>query len=625
MSEGTGGWEEVTGQVSDLSWLDDESVPASWLHDPGEDPGQYGEPADAEPPAGAEPSGDAEPPAEPPWWLSDEFLGTPEQEHAAWLAGLPADIRADYLDGPYTGAGEAFGPGFTHHDDGGPSGAGFAAGGALDQMPPGPWLAQALADATQPGYKELNDSEQIGVLCGWQRQSAWAQAGLAAAAVAVARRRDIQAAQKHNRHLAEHVPDELAAALALTSLSAGRLLAVAAGLDRLPPVAAALSCGQIDWPKACVFVDELSVLDDQLARQIAAGLLAGGRLTTAELRARLRRAVLAADPDAARRRQNHGRKDTRVEVWAEPSGNKALAGRELAPADAIAADAQLTADARWLRRRGAPGTLAELRAAAFIARLSGRDLAALLPSTDASPDASPDPEAGGALPAAAARPHAQPAHSSGIGGCIGGGPGPAAPPGGTINLTLPLTAYAGLDDSPGEAAGHGTIDADTGRDLAALLAASPAARWCLTLTGPGGRAVAHACARPGHPPQPGSPGIRWAAGLRHLLQFLETSPCTHPRQAPGYTWPAALRHLIEARQRTCAAPGCRRPARRCDIDHTTPYDAGGRTCECNGAPLCRCHHRCKQTPGWHLTQDQPGHMTWQLPGGRQYQTTGDPY
>ena len=177
MSEGTAGWEEVTGHVSDLSWLDDEAVPASWLHDPGQDPGQYSEPAAAD---FGPPAGDAEPP-EPPWWLSDEFCGTPEEEHAAWLAGLPAGIRADYLDGPYTGAGEAFGPGFTHHDGGGPSGAGFAAGGALDTAAPGWPLAQALADATQPGCRELNDSEQIGVLCGWQRQAAWAQAGLAAA------------------------------------------------------------------------------------------------------------------------------------------------------------------------------------------------------------------------------------------------------------------------------------------------------------------------------------------------------------------------------------------------------------------------------------------------------------
>jgi hypothetical protein len=340
------------------------------------------------------------------------------------------------------------------------------------------------------------------------------------------------------------------------------------------------------------------VLDGELARDIAAQLLAAGQLTTSQLRSRLRRAVLAADPDAARRRQRDGRADTRVEAWDEPSGNGVLAGRELRPADVIAADAQLTADANWLRSHGTPGTLAELRAAAFIARLSGRDLATVLPHpVDSAPAASGD----------------------------GSGAAAAAVPGGTINLTMPLSAFAGLDDSPGEAAGHGTIDADTGRELAQLIAGNPAARWCLTLTGPGGRAVAHACARAGHAPEPGGPAIRWAAGLRERLQFLETDTCRHRRQSASYAWPASLRHLIETRQRSCAAPGCRRPARRCDIDHTTPYEKGGRTCECNGAPLCRKHHRCKQAPGWYLTQHQPGLMIWLLPGGREYHTTGPPY
>ena len=54
-------------------------------------------------------------------------------------------------------------------------------------------------------------------------------------------------------------------------------------------------------------------------------------------------------------------------------------------------------------------------------------------------------------------------------------------------------------------------------------------------------------------------------------------------------------------------------------------DLGGRTCECGLAPLCRRHHRAKQAPNWGLTQDQPGVMTWQLPHGRTYQTTPDPY
>lgn len=641
MSEALGTGEEVIGHMIDPSWLDDESVPASWLYHPDGDPGQYDEPAPAtvfageislaaasqvapaadesEPPADDSEltADDFEPTAEPPWWLTDEFCGTPDQEHAAWLASLPADIRADYLSGPDTGAEEDFAPGFTHHEGGGPAGAGFAAGGLLDQMLPGQSLARALTEAARQGYDQLTDSEQIGVLCGWQRQAAWAQAGLAATAVAVVRRRDAQAAATRNPHLSEYVRDEIAVPLVLTPLSAGRLLAAGTGLDRLPEVAKALSTGQIDWPKACIFADELLFLDAELARGIAAWLLAAGRLTTSQLRARLRRAVLAADPDAARRRQKEGRTDTRVEVWDEPSGNGVLAGRELAPADVIAADAQLTADAAWLRRHGMSGTAAELRAAAFIARLSGRDLATLLP---APADNTADAASGNSDGAQGASVHGHRADSAPDACSV---PGARPVPGGTINLTLPLSAYAGLDDSPGEADGYGAIDADTGRDLATRLGRTT--RWCLTVTGPDGRAVAHACARPGHAPEPGTPAIRWAAGLRDRLQFLEAGACTHARQTASYAWPASLRHLIETRQRTCAAPGCRRPARRCDIDHTIPYDNGGPTCECNGAPLCRKHHRCKQSPGWRLSQHQPGLMTWRLPGGRIYETVGDPY
>ncbi|MBO0825735.1 MAG: HNH endonuclease, partial [Actinobacteria bacterium] len=123
----------------------------------------------------------------------------------------------------------------------------------------------------------------------------------------------------------------------------------------------------------------------------------------------------------------------------------------------------------------------------------------------------------------------------------------------------------------------------------------------------------------------GEPVISWAAGLRDKLQMYESGSCSHPRQSDRYVPPGSLRHLVMIRQRTCAAPGCRWPARRCDLDHTIPYEDGGLTCECNLASLCRRHHRAKQAPGWRLTQDQPGVMTWRLPSGRTYQTTGPPY
>jgi len=239
---------------------DDDLATLGWPDD--EDPEQW-------------PVADEEPDlTDPPGWLTDQFYCTDEAEQASWLASLPADVRADYLAGPYTGADEAIPVGFTHRDPGGPAGAGFAAGGALDQLAPGPSLAKALGTATTSGYHELTESELFGVLCGWQRQAAWSQAGLAAAVSAVRSRRQAQAARPGWSPLAEHVRDELAVSLRLTGRAAERLLDVTAGLDRLPDVHAALEAGVIDWPKACVFTEELAVLGDVgLARAVAAGLL----------------------------------------------------------------------------------------------------------------------------------------------------------------------------------------------------------------------------------------------------------------------------------------------------------------------------------------------------------------
>ena len=66
-------------------------------------------------------------------------------------------------------------------------------------------------------------------------------------------------------------------------------------------------------------------------------------------------------------------------------------------------------------------------------------------------------------------------------------------------------------------------------------------------------------------------------------------------------------------------PGCGAQAVHCDLDHTHPYPAGI-TCQCDLAPACRRHHRCKQAPGWRLTQPEPGVMHWTTPSGRSYTT-----
>ncbi len=519
----------------------------------------------------------------------DPDAPVPDEEPDDWWDdpdGEPDDL---WDDGPWTGEGEAFAAGFLHHNRAGRYGTGFASGGELDELDPGPQLATYLAAETLRGHAVLGESELIGVLCAWQRVAAWAAAGQVAAINALSARRRAQARQLQNPHLAEHVTDEVAAALVLTGRAAAGLAGDAAALARLPQVHAALSAGRIDWRRAVVFGTELAALGDHDANQIAGQILPeAGRLTTSQVRRLLRRAVLDHDPAAADRRAKDAAADAEVQVWAEPSGNAALAGRELPESDVIVADRRLTALARWLSDRGAPGTIQQLRARVFTALLTDRPVQSLLPA--GMPGTEGPPAAAAEVPAVT----------------------------GVINLTLPLSTWGGLSCKSGEIAGHGPAPAGTCTSLAARMAENPATRWCLTLTTPAGQAVAHACSPRGRPPPAGPSALAWAIGLAPAMAWLETGTCTHQREEPGYRPSARLAHLIRIRQPACCHPGCGRPAQRCDLDHTIPYEQGGRTCECDLAPTCRQHHRAKQAPGWHLTQDQPGRMQWTLPSGRRY-------
>jgi hypothetical protein len=81
-----------------------------------------------------------------------------------------------------------------------------------------------------------------------------------------------------------------------------------------------------------------------------------------------------------------------------------------------------------------------------------------------------------------------------------------------------------------------------------------------------------------------------------------------------------LRHLTPVRHATCTRPGCRRPSTHADFEHNTPYEAGGRTCLCNGNPKCRFDHRLKQDPRWNAEQLPSGEVRWTTPSGRQHVT-----
>jgi len=128
-------------------------------------------------------------------WLADDELndalpGDPGLPGDAWLLSDPRadDPPADYLldddawlaDDPGWAGGskpavrEVLKAGFWDRSSG--DGAGFAAGGVLDTLPPGPALAGLARDAWNDGLGRLTDDELIGVLRAARRLTSWAAA-----------------------------------------------------------------------------------------------------------------------------------------------------------------------------------------------------------------------------------------------------------------------------------------------------------------------------------------------------------------------------------------------------------------------------------------------------------------
>ena len=549
----------------------------------------------------------------------DPFAGPPDDADV-WLA----ELSAAEMDAIF---GSAADPGPEADAEGlaGSSRAGFAGEGPHDELRPGPLLAALSQDVLDAGLGPLSDDELVGVLRASQRLSSWQAAVEFATVSELDARRERQAERPGWSRISEHTGAELAAALVLTSRSADALLGTSRNLSRLPMVLKALSEGRIDRARALVFAHELAALGDRAAAAIALGFCdIAGSMTTSQLRAVLRSMVLSVDPGALRRRAEKARAHARVETWPEGSGNAALAGRELPPAEVIAADRRIAAIARALKQAGATGTMDQLRAAVFAALLTGRDPDSLLPGRDPEsqlPGHDPESQLPGHRPDSR-----RPPPAGGLGGLTG-----------SVNLTMPLSAWLGDCDAPGEVASLGPLDADSCRELTACLAAGAGTRWCVTLIDRDGGAAAHACASAGSwpgsrrsPPVFRSRSSPSAADLTSWLgtlafAWLERGICGHAREISGYRPGRTLANLVRIRQRTCGFPGCRRPAAACDNDHTTPHDQGGRTCECNLAPLCRRHHRAKQAPGWTLAQPEPGTLVWTAPHGRSYTVTPDPY
>ena len=83
----------------------------------------------------------------------------------------------------------------------------------------------------------------------------------------------------------------------------------------------------------------------------------------------------------------------------------------------------------------------------------------------------------------------------------------------------------------------------------------------------------------------------------------------------AYAIPDRLAEQTRLTQPTCAFPWCERRATRCDCDHVVAHAAGGPTCSCNLAPLCRRHHRAKTHTGWRYDKTDAATYLWRSPHG----------
>jgi len=539
--------------------------------------------------------------------------------------------------------------------------AGFATGKPLDTAPGCAVLASFLEDTAgdEDRYAGATDDELLGAICAWDRVEVDASARKHAAIGELVRRRPapgaaVQGPAQMPEGWHEFTGRELGAVLGVSARDAEEMLDLAWYLEvNLPSTRAAFRSGILSRDKAAMIAAATAVLDPEEARAAEALVLdRAGSLTLTALRAAIQRAVMEVSPEKAKKRREHAAKRTRVERWAEDSGNAGLAGRELPPAEVLAADQRVTAWAKQLRKAGLDGDMDQLRARAYLDILLGVDSRPLASSPDGTPGRDGDGDSGPGGSGACNPPEPRtPAPAGPLAGVI--------PPGfaGRVALTIPAATILGLADRPGELAGIGPIDPDLARDLAAAAARSPRSTWCVTVTDSQGHAIGHGCARPepasttkrnkpdtsgGHDP-PGSPRFtfspadqpgprggygtwRFSTGIPGqrdlLIQIgpIPTGDCDHRHEAQGHDPGVMLRHLTQVRHATCTGPGCRRPAARCDFDHNVPYEAGGRTCMCNGNPKCRHDHRMKQDSRWHADQLENGDVRWTMPSGRQYVT-----
>ncbi len=401
----------------------------------------------------------------------------------------------------------------------------------LAGSPPSPDDAVVLS---QLDPAALSHAGRVDLLAALERQAAWLAAVQQRVLAAMAG--DAAAAgDAVDRSGRQWLREDVACALRLSGVTAQRRLDVAQALaERLPGTLALLDRGQISYLYAASLAEAVDGLDGEQATAVEDRVLArAAGQTLAEFRRSVGRAVAAVAAAVVEARRVEAMTQRRVCLSPREDGMAELWA--LLPADGAAAVAAAVDALASVTCAGDPRRADQRRADALV------DLAvAALPDRRL-------PTAQGKRPA--------------------------------IQVTVALSTLLGLDEQPGELAGHGPLPASVARRLAA----DDSGTWRRLVTDP-------------------------LTG--HLLDYGRTT----------YRPPPDLADFVLARDQVCTFPGCHRPAHRCDLDHRTPYRHGGPTNPDNLAALCKRHHIAKHETDWTPHREPDGSSTWTSPTQHRYRS-----
>ena len=240
----------------------------------------------------------------------------------------------------------------------------------LDRMAPGPVLAAYLANVD---VDRLCGYDRVVVLRAHQRMVSHYQAKLFEDMVSV---RDAYRDMGHDHARAgEYGADEVRCALHLTRYSADVDMSFAVDVaERLPQLFEMLSDGVIDVRRARVIEHGTCHLTIGAARGVVERIAEAALvMTTGELRARIRKLCIEADPHEAQDRYKRAVKDRKLIAEPTVDGTANLLGLDLAPDRVAAVSRRINTIARSLRRDGETRTMDQLRADVYLDLLNGKD------------------------------------------------------------------------------------------------------------------------------------------------------------------------------------------------------------------------------------------------------------